>query len=230
MAGHCPVSNSFCPVLNKEKEFTYLILSNQEAMKLNKDAYNKIARQWAESRDNSFLSQLVIDFAGCVKYKGKILDIGCGTGYPIARYLSDKGFEITGIDITENLLAKAKALNLPNASFYLIDFFEFIPETKFDGVIAFDSFFHFPKEKQAEIYSRVGSWMVPEAYLLFTHGATEGETMGEMFGEEFYYSCLNTPDVHRLLENSGLEVVQSIENYTEKDMDRDLVILARKKE
>ena len=65
---------------------------------INKDSYNKIASDWAESRDKSFVSKLVTEFAGKVKPNGKILDIGCGTGYPLASYLAEKGYNVTGID------------------------------------------------------------------------------------------------------------------------------------
>jgi cyclopropane fatty-acyl-phospholipid synthase-like methyltransferase len=198
-------------------------------MKLNREAYNKIADEWAESREkHSFVSNLVIEFASKVKPGGKILDIGCGTGFPIAKYLSEKGFEVTGIDISEKLLQKAIDRNLPNTTLYLCDFFDFEPKDKYDGIIAFDSFFHFPKEKQKLIYGRVSDWMNNDAYLLFTHVNKDGEGKGEMFDEMFYYSSLNKDEVLLLLSDKGFEVVWLKEMYTEKDMDRDLVILASK--
>lgn len=58
-------------------------------MSLNKESYNKIAEQWTRTRDNSFLSNLVVEFASKVKQGGNILDIGCETGFPITAYLSD---------------------------------------------------------------------------------------------------------------------------------------------
>lgn len=197
-------------------------------MRQNKLSYNKIADQWADSRDRSSLSQLVIDFAASIKPHGKILDIGCGTGYPITTFLGESGFIVTGIDISENLLQKAVERNIPNTTLHLCDFFDFEPTERFDGIIAFDSFFHFPKDKQAEIYSRVAHWLNSGGYLLFTHGNKEGEISGEMFEETFYYSCLDTQTVHELLSDSGFEIVSSVEYYTEQEMERELVILARK--
>jgi cyclopropane fatty-acyl-phospholipid synthase-like methyltransferase len=197
-------------------------------MDINKTSYNKIAYEWAASRDQSFLSKLVATFSSRIKPGGKVLDIGCGTGYPIATYLSSCGFTITGIDSSENLLQKAIDRNIPNATFHLVDFFDFEPTEKYDGIIAFDSFFHFPKEKQSEIYQKVSTWMNEGAFLLFTHGAEEGEKEGDMFGETFYYSSLNKHDVRKLLLEAGFKIEWSLDNYTERDLDRDLVILARK--
>jgi predicted TPR repeat methyltransferase len=197
-------------------------------MELNRDSYNKIAAQWAEGRDNSFLSMLVTEFASYIKRGGKVLDIGCGTGYPIASYLSEQGFNVTGIDVSEKLLNKAIERRLSNTTFYLCDFFEFIPKDKYDGIIAFDSFFHFPKEKQNLIYEKVSGWMNKDAYLLFTHGNEDGEVEGEMYNEKFYYSSLDKDEVQHLLSAAGLEVVWAKEMYIERNTDRDLVMLSRK--
>jgi 2-polyprenyl-3-methyl-5-hydroxy-6-metoxy-1,4-benzoquinol methylase len=59
---------------------------------MNKSSYNKIAREWSNKRKESFVSSLVIDFANKTKPKGHVLDVGCGTGLPLAKYLSDRGF------------------------------------------------------------------------------------------------------------------------------------------
>jgi 2-polyprenyl-3-methyl-5-hydroxy-6-metoxy-1,4-benzoquinol methylase len=33
-----------------------------------------------------------------------ILDVGCGGGIPIAKYLVEKGFRVTGIDSSEKMI------------------------------------------------------------------------------------------------------------------------------
>ncbi len=197
-------------------------------MEINKESYNKIAKQWKEYRHKPPLNKCIVDFSQKIKPNGKVLDIGCGTGYLIAKYLSEQGFAVTGIDISENMIKEAVNLKLSNAKFYLCDFFEFIPTEKYDGIVAFDSFFHFPKEKQTEIYHMVSSWMNIGAYLLFTHGKQEGEVKGKMFGETFYYSALDTQNVHKLLTDSGFAIKISVEDYKEVNSERDLLILAKK--
>jgi cyclopropane fatty-acyl-phospholipid synthase-like methyltransferase len=194
----------------------------------NRKAYNSIAEQWSEAREEQDISEVVVEFAGKIKRGGKILDIGCGTGYPIAKYFSDNGFMVTGIDISEKLLQRAIDRNIKNAEFQLCDFFNFKPVEKYDGIIAFDSFFHFEKEKQDKIYAMVSGWMEKGSRILFTHGNRDGEISGTMFGETFYYSALETEHVHTLLKESNIEVELSIEKYREKSMDRDLVIIGKK--
>ena len=194
--------------------------------KINRNSYNKIAKQWAEERKK--LNKLVIEFASKIKPYGKILDIGCGTGYPITKYLSDNGFSIIGIDISENMLQKVNEKDIKNAVFYLCDFFRHKPNEIYDGIIAYDSFFHFPKEKQNKIYKKLSNWLNIGGYILFTHGKENNEIKGNMFGKIFYYSSLGTKEVHKLLIESGFEIVLSIENYKEENIENDLIIIAKK--
>ncbi len=196
---------------------------------MNRDSYNKIADEWDEYRSKSPMNQVIKDFVLLLKTKGKVLDIGCGTGYPISSYLSHQGFVVTGFDISENMIAKAIALQLPKAEFIVSDFFDFKTKEKFDGVIAFDSLFHLPKERQTEVYGIISSWMNIGGYLLFTHGKNEGEVYGNMYDESFYYSALDLDYIKELLVISGFEIVSCLEDYYEETTgSRDLIITAKK--
>jgi predicted TPR repeat methyltransferase len=195
---------------------------------INLKSYNKIAHQWAEHRQQSFVSQLVVDFADKVKPHGKILDIGCGTGYPLAHYLSEKGFFVLGIDAAVNMIEIAQSLLITNAQFSVCDFLKFTTEDKFDGILAWDSFFHFPKDKQVDIYAKVGNMLNPDGYLLFSHGDAEDEHTNPMMGESFYYSALPKEMVCQILQDNGFEIIYVYKDYKERDMDRGLVLLAKK--
>ena len=38
----------------------------------------------------------------------RVLDVGCGTGIPTARQLADAGHRVTGVDISDGMLALAR--------------------------------------------------------------------------------------------------------------------------
>ena len=68
----------------------------------------------------------------------KILDVGCGYGR-LAKPLAKKGFDVTGIDASRELLMRAKELkgktkNLHYAKGDIIDYRESIPKGSFDAV------------------------------------------------------------------------------------------------
>jgi 2-polyprenyl-3-methyl-5-hydroxy-6-metoxy-1,4-benzoquinol methylase len=195
---------------------------------INKASYNKISRQWAESRYTSFVSRLVIEFADRVKPNGTILDVGCGTGHPLGSYLSERGFKITGIDASESMINLARSSGIKNAYFQVSDFFDFDTTDTFDGILAWDSFFHFPKDKQSAIYPRIAELLKPGGVLLFTHGNEAGEINGEMMGEPFYYSSLSKETLLGLLKENRIEVQAVYEDFKERDSDRALVIAGKK--
>ncbi len=198
-------------------------------MNINETSYSRICESWHQYRRKSPVNRCVTDFAGYLKPHARILDIGCGTGYPIAAYLSGQGFRVHGIDISQPMIEKARALRLPEATFSVQDILEYNTPDKYDGVVAFDSLWHIAHDRQAEIYPIISSLTNPGGYFLFTHGKSDGSVSGEMFGERFEYSALDVQAVHALLRNNGFEILSSMENYVEETTgDRDLMILARK--
>jgi ubiquinone/menaquinone biosynthesis C-methylase UbiE len=50
----------------------------------------------------------------------RLLDVGCGTGH-WSRYFSDKGFEVTGVDVSKRMIDTAQSKNISNASFQVAD-------------------------------------------------------------------------------------------------------------
>ncbi len=195
---------------------------------ITRNSYNKIAEQWAYIRNDSFVSRLVIDFAERISPKKAILDIGCGTGRPLAKYLSSKGFTVTGIDYSEEMIALAQEADIENARFIHCDFFDFKSTSKFDGVLAWDSLWHIPLNKQESIYPRVGELLNPGGYFLFTHGKEEDEHTDKMMKELFYYSSLSKDRVVELLKDSGFRVLCVYSDFIEQKSHRELIILAQK--
>ncbi len=67
------------------------------------------------------------------------LDVGCGTGN-FSRKLTDKGHQVTGIDISNNMLDIARN-KVPEASFYEMDVYDLkFEDNTFDNVISMAAF------------------------------------------------------------------------------------------
>ncbi len=70
-----------------------------------------------------------------------ILDLCCGSGH-LSRYLAERGFNVTGMDSSEELLKFARK-NVPGARFLIGDAREFKMNGKFEAVLCtFDSLNH----------------------------------------------------------------------------------------
>lgn len=194
-----------------------------------KRAYDNIADKWAEFRAGCTINKCIAEFVKLLPLHSEILDVGCGTGYPIAAYLTEKGHRVTGIDVSTEMLEKARALKLVNARFINVDFTDYVADTSFDAVIAFDSLWHIARSAQEEIYLKLASLIKSGGYLLFTHGSRKGEITGEMYGETFYYGALDAARVRELLAENGFEILTFTENYSEPSTGtRDLLVTARK--
>jgi len=50
----------------------------------------------------------------------KLLEVGCGTGH-WSQFFSEYGFEVTGVDVSEQMIDIAKSKNISNASFQVAD-------------------------------------------------------------------------------------------------------------
>lgn len=97
----------------------------------------------------------------------RILDLCCGTGYT-ARELSGRGFEVTGLDASEEMLAFARR-NAPAASFIQADARSFRMMPIYQGVLStFDSLNHMmTMEGLLMVFRNVHRALAPGGLFLF---------------------------------------------------------------
>ena len=194
-----------------------------------RESYNKICGQWSDFCISRKVNKCIEDFAELLKPQCRILDVGCGTGFPIDDYLAKRGFIVTGIDISEEMIKRAESLNLPGAKFLTEDILNFHPDEQYEAIIAFDSLWYIEHDRQEDIYKILSSLMISGGMLLFTHGKEDGEIIGTMFGEKFYNIAIDGERVKSLLKENGFEILSFIENYMEETTgDRDLLVVAKK--
>jgi ubiquinone/menaquinone biosynthesis C-methylase UbiE len=109
--------------------------------------YNKIADTYTNQYFNDLTDTPYIDkFINTIQFNAKILDIGCGPG-TFSRYLKEKGFDVKGIDLSEEMLHIAEN-KLPDIKFKLMDMRQIsYPDESFDGLFAAYSLIHIPSEE-----------------------------------------------------------------------------------
>ncbi len=101
---------------------------------------------------------------------GAVLDLGCGSGLPVALNLSGAGFAVTGVDISEVQVTRAREL-VPQAEFIRADVstVEFPPES-FDAVVTFYALIHIPVQEHLPLLRKAAAWLRPGGLFVATTG------------------------------------------------------------
>lgn len=174
------------------------------------DVYQRHGVAWAKMRDDTLLEMSWLDrFCALLPAGAAVLDIGCGSGFPIARDLIRRGFDVTGIDATPTMLAQFQH-NLPGVPAQLADMRHLALGRKFAGLLAWDSFFHLTPDDQRGTIPRFQIHAAPGAALMFTSGDAEGEAIGQLEGAPLYHGSLNPEEYRSLLATAGFTVIAHV--------------------
>jgi len=159
------------------------------------------------------------DLSGELAESSRVADVGCGSGIPVARDLVKAGHHVTGIDISEVQIQRAREL-VPSAEFIhadatTVDF----PAGSIDAVVAFYSFIHVPLDEQFLLLQRIASWLRPGGLFVATMGhrewtGTDDNWLGA--GATMWWSHADIATTRSWLTQAGL-VVESEEFVPEGD-------------
>lgn len=161
--------------------------------------YEETATAWDEARGTKLGEREWIDaFAALVRPGGTILDLGCGGGQPVARYLIERGFSVTGLDSSPTLVGMCRE-RFPEHEWLVGDMRALDLGRRFDGVLAWYSFFHLHFDDQRAMFPRFAAHSEPGAPLIFSSGPMHGEAIGEWQGEPLYHASLAPEEYRELL-------------------------------
>lgn len=185
--------------------------------------YDLIADGFAKMRDSFAYEQKYLDlFMQYLQPNSHILDIGCGSGYPIASYIIEHGAKVTGIDASKKLLEVAK-IKCPSMETIYGDIRTVELNGKYDGVLEWWCLFHIPKQDHEKMIDRFASWLKPGGVLEFTTGDHEYEEKSSaMLNQELcFYS--HEPSVYeKALKKNGFKIL-----LRENDQEGHLVWIAQ---
>lgn len=176
------------------------------------DLYSRRAADWDADRGRSLFEKPWLDrFLDRIPVGGHILDLGCGSGEPIARYLIEQNLRVTGVDAAPGLIDLCRR-RFPEQDWIVADMRGLALGRRFDGLIAWHSVFHLDPAAQREMFGIYARHLKPGGVLMFTSGTEEGATVGEWRGEPLYHGSLSTAAYRTGLEAIGFEVLAQVEN------------------
>jgi cyclopropane fatty-acyl-phospholipid synthase-like methyltransferase len=170
------------------------------------DLYERRATEFDRDRGRSLFEKYWLDrFLELLPTGATVLDIGCGMGEPIARYLIDSGVRLTGVDASPTMIRLCEQ-RFPGAAWILGDMRRLALGRRFDGLVAWDSFFHLAPADQRAMFERFASHANDRAALLFTSGDAAGEVIGDWYGERLYHASLAPAEYRDLLDANGFRI------------------------
>jgi 2-polyprenyl-3-methyl-5-hydroxy-6-metoxy-1,4-benzoquinol methylase len=155
--------------------------------------YNSVAAAYDAQRDRWHSVDLLTRFTQLLPSGAKVLDVGCGSGVPVAQRLAELGYEVTGIDISESMLVLARQ-SVPRATLVCANMVEYqYPPATFDGIACCYALIHVPIEQHAEVLQKFAGALKPRGALLLSVGRNEWEGREDFHGSEMFWSH-PTPD------------------------------------
>jgi 2-polyprenyl-3-methyl-5-hydroxy-6-metoxy-1,4-benzoquinol methylase len=142
----------------------------------------------------------------------RVLDVGCGCGSPVARALAAAGHAVTGIDISDRQIERARLL-VPNGTFIQADITQYqLPPRSFEAVVALYSIIHVPLSRQESLLSALADSLVDDGLLLLTAGweTWTGSDRTWLGGTtEMWWSHADNATYRRWLGLAGFEIIEN---------------------
>lgn len=174
--------------------------------------YDLMAEQYlsTKSGDDPLSQEALGDLASLLPPAAAVLDLGCGAGVPATRWLAERGFAVTGVDVSARQLVLART-HVPEATFIKADMAEigFEPGT-FDAVVAFHSIIHVPRTEHFALLGRVHRWLRPNGAFLATMTITDYEGRDEDWegwGAPMVWSHYDADTNLAMLRDAGFKIL-----------------------
>ena len=191
------------------------------------ESYNKAAGKYAdhfidELGKKHFDRMLLNSFAYENKNNGRVIDLGCGPGQT-TRFLFDCGVkDITGTDISSEMIKKASEIN-PGIKFETADILNLkYPEESFGSAIAFYAIVHFDYGQLKTAFKEIKRILKKNGQFLFSfHAGTEVVHLDEFLDTkvnlDFYF--FETSEVISILKETGFGIIDVVEREPHKDVE-----------
>lgn len=181
-------------------------MDSRDVKKLVASGYDQIVDDYLRQFGRSAVrAQKLKELAYRLPRHAHLLDLGCGTGVPVARDLTAWGYRVTGVDASARQIERARC-NVAQAQFIHADMttIEF-PSSAFDAVVAFYSLTHIPRVEHPLFLKKVTHWLRPGGLFLASFGTTAlDDWVGEWLGTTMFFSHYDGAKSTQLVLDAGL--------------------------
>lgn len=175
------------------------------------ESYNTYSKIYAENTFPRLLQFQLNHFISLLSKNAKILDAGCGCGRD-THYLTEEGFDVIGIDLSEPLLEEAKIrTNLDK--FKKMDFLNLeFPEESFDGIWCMAGISSIPKDKIPDAIKQFHKVLKKQGILYIDIREGHGQEIVKKQKYEnapFLHCHLTKQELENLVKELGFHIISS---------------------
>ena len=144
------------------------------------DYYHSHSQEFIQDTLKADMSLQYHFFEVYLENKGKILDIGFGSGRD-SLFFQEKGYEVYAIDPEEEFVQHGKELGLKNV--YLLRAQDMDYKDMFDGIWACASLLHIPSKELKNVFTKCEEALKESGimYVSFKYGNFEGKRNGRFY-------------------------------------------------
>ncbi len=197
-----------------------------------KRTYDQIAQGYYKKwgKYSGFFLKHSKDFIKKLPQKGKILDLGCGTGRD-SKWFSEKGFDVVGVDFSKGMLKVAKKVT-PKAKFILRDFRRLkLPAESFDGIWCSFVFLHLKRNEVSPLLKRIKKFLKDGGVIFITTKQGKGEIIEpEHLNKKLkmFETFFEKSELENLVKKASYKILKStIDTHRKESEEKIIIILAQ---
>jgi SAM-dependent methyltransferase len=183
--------------------------ASDDAKRVVRNGYEAAAESYLADRPRTAGDVAVLEhLASRLPAGGAVLDLGCGAGVPVTQLLGQAGYDVVGLDLSLTQLRLARenvSAPLAQGDMSALPFRAGL----FDGVVAYYSIIHVPREEHATIAHEIRRVLAAGGHgllVLGTHDLPADHDEDSWFGVPMYWSHYDAETNLRLLSDAGLSV------------------------
>lgn len=148
-------------------------LRDMDPKRVVREGYNELSHLYrGDSKDDGNYPRWVEALDKRLPRNATVLDLGCGNGIPVSQLLVAAGHQVTGVDLSDVQIARARTL-VPGATFLRQDATTLeLPDDSLDAVVSFFALIHVPLDEQPPLIANLARWLKRGGILLATTGHT----------------------------------------------------------
>ena len=198
-------------------------MKEKERIAFVKEHYKQVANKYHKSKtDKQAMTPIFDSWLNHPVNSGKILELGCGGGFPVAKKILEAKKQYLGVDLSEEMIEIAKQeLSQWSNNFKVGEMLEFCKNSDdnlFSGITTLLSIRHLPRINHVELFYNIYRILIPGGLYLLTVGEDTTDEIGSWYdGNAMYWSGFSAEWTTLTLKELGFITIDQYGDYYDFD-------------